>query len=516
MRISFAKRVGLVALAATTTLALSACGGGEKKTAEAKKETVIKAAVAYAGDNFHPSSTSSALALGANLHVVEGLYELDMHNFKAYKGLASADEPEKVNDTTYKVSLRKDAKFSDGKAVTADDVVKSFERSMADGNIYQPMVSFIDKVEKADDTSVKITLKHPFSLLKQRLALVKIVPAAMSDEELTKKPTGTGPWKYDSISEEKVTFVPNENYNGEHPAKAARMEWSVLKDDTARITAMTDGTVDVMENVPAANVSQVEGTGAKVEKVDGFGLPFLMFNTKKAPFDNAKVRQAFFYAIDTEKLIKNAMAGEAKPVTSFLPENHANYHKAKNVYTYDTEKAKNLLKEAGAEGTKLTLLTTDHPWVQGLSAQIKNDLEAAGLKVEIKSEATKSLYPNHTDTDNPDFDVVLAPGDPSVFGNDPDLLMSWWYGDNSWTQKRTQWKGSAGYEKLHALMSEAVTLEGEAQQQKWNECFDLLSEEVPLYPLFHRSISTAYQESKLDGYKPIGTTGLDFIGVAAK
>ena len=59
-----------------------------------------------------------------------------------------------------------------------------------------------------------------------------------------------------------------------------------------------------------------------------------MFNTKKAPFDNPKVRQAFFYAIDTEKLISNQMAGHADLVEGFLPKTHENFHKASTVYTY--------------------------------------------------------------------------------------------------------------------------------------------------------------------------------------
>ncbi|MCW1069332.1 ABC transporter substrate-binding protein, partial [Streptococcus anginosus] len=95
---------------------------------------------------------------------------------------------------------------SDGTPVTTDDVVKSFERSTAEGNIYLPMLSFIDNVQKKDDKTVTINLKHPFSLVKERLALVKIVPASMSDDDLTAKPVGTGPWKYDEITSAHIKF----------------------------------------------------------------------------------------------------------------------------------------------------------------------------------------------------------------------------------------------------------------------------------------------------------------------
>ena len=57
---------------------------------------------------------------------------------------------------------------------------------------------------------------------------------------------------------------------------------------------------------------------------------------------------------------------------------------------------------------------------------------------------------------------------------------------------------------------------GEAQQDSWNQAYDLLSEEVPLYPLFHRNMITGYHADQLNNFVPIGTTGLNFIGVSTK
>ena len=124
------------------------------------------------------------------------------------------------------------------------------------------------------------------------------------------------------------------------------------------------------------------------------------------------------------------MSGQAEPATSFLPKNFPNYHKAKNVYTKNVDKAKELLKEAGVSTPmNFTLYTTDHTWITQLAPQIKNDLAEIGMNVNIQSMKSSALYPSITDKDNADYDIVLAPGDPSVFGNDPDLLMNWWYGD---------------------------------------------------------------------------------------
>ncbi|MEG0477013.1 MAG: ABC transporter substrate-binding protein [Raoultibacter sp.] len=514
---------GSAIAAASMGFGLVGCGSGDKKEAAPaadKAATIgggtLTAAVAYETKNYLPPNNSSALAVGSNWHVVEGLYELNMSTFKPFNALAAGD-PTKVSETEYEVKLRDGAKFSDGTPVTAEDVVASYDRTVsAKGALYLSMLSFIKSVSAKDEATVKIALNHPFSLVKERLALIKVVPTKATDADLTAKPIGSGPWVYDSISESEIAFSPNANYNGDHAAKDKAMKWSIIKDDTARTTAMQEGTVMVMENVPADVADQLSTAGATVEPVQGFNLPFLMFNTKKKPFDDNRVRQAVFYAIDTEKLIANAMSGMATPLTSFLPENHANYNKAATVFTYDTEKAKSLLKEAGVTDLSITLDTTDHPWIKALSPQIKNDLEAAGIKTTIQEQASSALYANRTDVDDPQYDVALAPGDPSVFGNDPDLLMNWWYGDNTWTQKRTQWKGSDKFTELHKLMQSAIETSGDAQQKLWNQCFDLLADQVPLYPLFHRKVSTAFFAEKLDGYAPIGTTGLNFIDAASK
>ncbi len=270
-----------------------------------------------------------------------------------------------------------------------------------------------------------------------------------------------------------------------------------------------------MENVPADNKQILETAGLTVKEAKGFGLAFILFNTAKAPFNKKEVRQAFFYAIDSEKLTKNNMSGMATPASSFLNEGHANYHKAKNVYKKDTEKAKKLLADAGVTNLQVTLLSTDHPWVSGMTSQIKSDLEAAGVGVTIQSVASSSLYADYLDKETKDasFDLALAPGDPSVFGSDPALLMNWWIGDNIWTQKRSQWKNSdpEKFNQLQAVINEAVTLTGAEQQKKWDEAQDILSEELPVYPLFHRTLLTAYN-SKVTGFMPIAMTGLNLLG----
>ena len=115
-----------------------------------------------------------------------------------------------------------------------------------------------------------------------------------------------------------------------------------------------------------------------------------------------------------------------------------------------------------------------------------------------------------------EMQVMIAPGDPSVFGNDPDILMQWWFGDNIWPTTRYRWADSEGYAKLTALLEEAQRLSGDEQQAKWNEAMDLISDEVPLYPLLHRQLPTAWNADELENFAPVPTTGLSFLDVGVK
>ncbi|MFQ9178726.1 MAG: ABC transporter substrate-binding protein [Eggerthella lenta] len=141
-----------------------------------------------------------------------------------------------------------------------------------------------------------------------------------------------------------------------------------------------------------------------------------MFNTLKKPFDDKRVRQAFYYAVDVDKLISNAMAGHAAKVTSFLPESHENYHKASTVYTYDPEKAKSLLSEAGVTDLSFELMTNNN-WVKNLAAGIKNDLDAIGVNCTINE--TKIDWASLAESaDVLPYDVMLT-GRPDLLRQRP-------------------------------------------------------------------------------------------------
>lgn len=490
----------------------------EPVAAQSGVARTLTAAVAYEGSDPNPIGTSSGVFLAAGWHVFEGLYELNMHTYRAECGLA-ADAPVQIDDLEYEVTLREGTVFSDGSPLTSADVVNAFERN-GESDLYGAFLSFITAVSSPDERTVRFKLNAPMgSVLQERLALVRVFPATITDEELASKPVGSGPWCYETINAAdggRISFTANHRYTGPWPATCERMEWSVLLDDTRRTDELIDKDVMVMEAAPVVRAEELAGAGATVEWVPGFNLPFLMFNCEKPPFDDVRVRQALLYAIDVDSLIGTYMAGHARAATSLLPDYFRHYHRAATVYSYDPEKARKLLAEAGVDELALTLRANDN-WVSTLAPAIAEDWKAVGVTAEVVLLDTTALFADLSTEPEPGtllpFDVVLSPGDPSCFGNDADLIISWWYGDNVWTRARSRWATTPAFAEMAELLAEARSKTSEDEQQPlWNQCFDIIAAEVPLYPLFHRETATAWWTAQLDDYDPISAAGLNFLG----
>ncbi|MER5423350.1 ABC transporter substrate-binding protein [Streptosporangium roseum] len=517
-RRGFLQFVGAVSAATAFTGSLAACSGPASTTgpAPAAGADTIEAGISYAlSTGFDPMTSSGATPVAANMHVFEALFDLDPATRESYAALAARDL-EKVDDTTYKVALRDGATFHDGSAVTAGDVAFSFQRVMdpANASLMVQFIPFVESVTAADAKTVEIKLKYAFPLLKERLAVVKIVPKALVEKDKTAfdaKPVGSGPYRLvEATKEDKIVFERWDKYNGTRPAKVKNMIWRLLSDSSARVTALESGRVAAIEDVPYIDVQKV-GQKHKLEAAQSFGLLFLMFNCAEKPFDDKRVRQALHYAIDTDKVIQTAMLGNAAAATGYVQETHPAYAKASTVYGYDPDKAKALLKEAGVSGLNVTMVTTDTGWVKDAVPVIKEGWDAVGVTTTLDIGQSGGQYTNKVDPGK--FQILVAPGDPSVFGNDMDLLLRWFF-DGLWPQKRFRWDGTKEAGKVLGLLDRAAKAGDAAEQKKlWAEAVDVIAEEAPLYPILHRKLPTAWNDKKLTGFRPIPTTGLSFLDV---
>lgn len=489
--------------------------------AGAAKGKTITAGIAYGLSSLDPLKATGAAPLAANLHIFESLVDLHPATRQPYLALA-AKEPEKVDATTYRITLREGATFHDGKPVTTADVVYSFERVMdpANKSLFVTFIPFIDKVTALDDKVVEFKLKYPFALFVERLNIVKIVPKhiieAIGADKFDANPVGSGPYQFVSaVKDDKIVFKAFDGYNGKYPATAENMVWSLLSDDSARVAAQESGRIQAIESVPYLDAERLKRK-SKVEAVQSFGLLFMMFNCSDPVFSNPKVRQAFHYGLDTQKLIDFVFLGNAREATSYVQETHPDYVKASHQYGYDPAKAAALLKEAGVDKIEFELLTTDTSWVKECAPLIIESWnKIPGVKVTLRHLQSSALYSDFIGTGK--YRVVVAPGDPSVFGNDVDLLLSWFYRGEGWAKARYRWFDAPEFKQLQDLLDAAIEKETpEARRAEWAKAFNLISEHVPLYPILHRKLPTAWNEKQLTGFQPLPTTGMSFLGVDVK
>ncbi len=536
-RRSFVKLMGASSAAAGITATLAACGttdnvetpaatGGETSTGEtsaaAGGDSPIEAGISYElGTNgYDPMTTTSALTLAANWHTMEGLTEIHPATREVYAALG-ADMPQQVDDTTWEVTLRDGAVFTNGEAVTTDDVVFSFERVLDEANqsLYAAFLPFIESVEAADDTTVRFNLNYPFSLVAERLSVVKIVPmaAVQADQQaFDLMPIGTGAYTMtdNGAGSQTVVFERNDDYTGPYPALAPSMTWQILPDASTRTNALTSDTVQAIDSVPVADLTTLaEVDGKSVAAEQGFGLVFMMFNCGSAPMDDVRNRQAMMYALDYEQICSVGMSDLATPATCFVQQEHPAYQEASTVYSpQNLERAQELLAETGL--TSVRVLASDHDFFAAARPMIVESLESAGLTVEYEERQSSDVY--GTIDGNPDaYDIVVAPGDPSVFGDDADLLLRWWYAGETWTDSRMHWAGSESHAQVQELLDQASGAEGEEQMDLWHQIFDVISENVPLYPIFHRRTPTAWNSETLQNFQPLAVTGLSFVGVSS-
>lgn len=500
---------GALAFAAT----LSACG-----TEKAPRDRRIEAGISYTlSGGFDPMTTSGATPMAVNVHIFEGLVDLHPATREPYLALA-ADMPEPVDDRTYEVTLRQGATFHNGDPVTVDDVVFSFRRVLDPENasILAQFVSFIDAVEAVGEDRVRFTLNQPFPLFAERISCVKIVPQAVvenPDSNFDASPVGSGPFRFVlALKDNRIEMAAHPEYNGQYPATVDQMIWYLLSDAAARVTAQDSDRVQAIEDVPYLDADWLN-EHSDLEQVSSFGLLFLMFNLDREPFSDVRVRQALHYGLDTATVIERGLLGSASAATSYVQEDHPDYIRAATVYDYDPERAAQLLQEAGITDLSFTLVATNTSWVADLLPLVLESWnKLPGVSVDLQSLQSGAMYSQLIDTG--EYEVCMAPGDPSVFGNDLDLLLSWWYRGTTWPDTRYHWVGSPEHTELLELMDAATATTGpEAARQSWSQAIDILSDQVPLYPVLHRKLPTAWNGAELQNFQPLPTTGLSFLGV---
>ncbi|UIX34702.1 ABC transporter substrate-binding protein [Streptomyces sp. GQFP] len=526
-RRSFLKYTGALGAAAAISSSLSACSSGPESTNDTGggaggANSTLTAVIGYGNDgSWDPTQTASAFSMAANNHIYEGLLDTDPISREPYAALATA-VPGDLSSTSWKFTLRAGATFHDGKPVTADDVVFVFDRIL-DPNTQTLakgfFASWLKEVRKVDAQNVELVLKFPFPEGVSRLTLAKIMPKHVFsqpgawDDAIKGKAIGSGPYRQTAHHpKSNTTFEAFAAYNGPRKAAFKKMNWMTIVDAAPRVAKISGSSAgaQIADNIPYANIEQLKSGGMDVQGGAGMNNLFLMFNTKRKPFDDVRVRQALHYAIDTEKMVEVALKGHGKPSSSFLNEANPSYRAAKVVYDYDPEKAKALLKEAGVSGLKIEILSVNVSWIVDCLPTIKASWDAIGVETTLNPQETTAVFTKMDQKQ--DYQVVSAASNPNQFGLDADLIMHYNYGPQNLWMGYARWADNSVAKQLFKDMDQA-TQEPDPDKKKTmiQDYIDIVAEEAVLYPVVHNELMTAWDPKKLAGIRAQPYPGINLL-----
>ena len=278
--------------------------------------------------------------------------------------------------------------FHDGTPFTAEDVVFSFDRAMAEGslNAQKQLFDGINEVTAIDDTTVEIGLDAPKGSLLFNLAWgdAVIVSPATAEGNAT-KPVGTGPFRFASWTQgDRIELERNPDYWGA-PAQLDRVSFRFIADPTAAFAAMMAGDVDYFPNFPAPENLAQFSADPRFQVLIGSteGETILAINNARPPFDDVRVREALAHAIDRKAIIDGAMFGYGTPIGShFAPHNPA-YENLTGLSPHDPERAKALLAEAGVTGLAPTLVLPPPSYARRGGEIVASQLRAVGIEPRI-------------------------------------------------------------------------------------------------------------------------------------
>ena len=349
--------------------ALSGCGGGSTGTDSGEGNSVTEGG--STGEPVQGGEITVGIAqdldnsLDPHLAVAAGTKEV---MFNVFEGLvkpnadgelipAVAERYEVSEDKTqYTFTLRDGITFHNGDAVTVEDIVYSINRCADDseGTPLVPALSAVQTVEATDEKTVVVTIDAPNNEFLSYMTLA-ILPEDYTEQDTA--PVGTGPFKFVSRSpQQNIVLERYDGYWGT-PAYLDKVTFQIVENPDALVMSLQSGALDLVAHLTYNQTTQLGDDFNIVEGPMNL-VQAIYLNNAVEPFDNETVRQALCYAIDVDEIMELTAEGHGTKVgTSIYPAFTKYYDESLNdAYPYDTEKAKELLTQAGyPDGFSMTI-----------------------------------------------------------------------------------------------------------------------------------------------------------------
>jgi len=432
-RLSTSLSLGLVAIAvaaAGCSSSSSGSGGSSGGSTSAAGSNTLVIANAVRVDTLDPEANSVNESIWMDQNLYSRLLQPNATGTALLPDLASSWTVA-PNGLTYTFHLRTDAKFCNGQAVTASDVVYSVDRSRKFSGGWGFLLTAVKTITAPNSHTVVFTLSQKHAPLLADLAMYaySVVPQKEVSSEGSKffqHPIGSGPFcvtAYHPDSE--VDLKANPYYYGTKP-KIKEVKYLIVPDDNTRVLMLESKKADVIENPPGNLTTQIDNTqGLHVDLFPSTRVDFIQLDEHFAPFKKQLVREAINYAINRQAIVKLAYQGDAIPGASFMRYKMEYYDSAIKPYPYDPAKAKKLLAEAGyPHGFSAFMITVSGDVAgQAEAVVVKSELAQVGINLSIQSYELLTAY-DKEDGGHSEFgerywtNDIIDPDEVATFGAD--------------------------------------------------------------------------------------------------
>jgi peptide/nickel transport system substrate-binding protein len=411
-----------------------------------------------------------------------------------------AESYDQVSDTVWQFNLRQGVKFHNGAEMTAEDVVYTFERAKT-SSAANDKVEMISEVRAVDDYTVEIELTDQISDILYYIAyptLGILCKEAVESDPENGPQIGAGPYVFDEWSTgDKITLHAFEDYyKGEKPTKNLVMR--IVPEASSRVIALQTGEIDICVDPSAVELSHIsEDSSLDLLQVSSERLHYLAFNMSGELFgSNQLLRQAIAMAINKDDIISVATEGLGTPATTFFSPGYG-YYDGYDPYSYNPEKAKELLAEAGyPDGLEFTIYYNGN-LKELMSQVIQSNLKEIGITVNIEKLEISALKSKLA---SGDYDAAVYNWANDSAGPDNNVRPLFRTGSSS---NRTHFSDSY----IDDLMDEALKeTDSDKRLEMYQEIQTYILDECPLVPCFYETISVGINKD-LQNFSP-DTSGL--------
>lgn len=359
----------------------------------AAAQTELRIGIAGEGDTMDPGQLSLVTSFAVATNIYSGLVRYTPGTLDLQPDLATSWE---VSDDglVWTFHLRGDVQWQKGYGdLTAEDVVASFERARSpdSGSRWSGELAMVDTISAPDPATVVFTLNtasaaflHTVAAFRQGL-IVNVEAAAEYGDDYGRNPVGSGAYQLREWNPGvEIVLEANPDYYEGVPAIDV-VRFIIIADENVRMLALQNGELDIAMSLTNPELYQriLANPALETGEITTSTMHGIMLNTRQAPFDDVRVRQAVLHAIDRDIIAEVIWGGLAEPAYSELAPAYLGHSADVPRYDYDPERAKALLAEAGHPNgfrTTFTYLSTHN---QELLAVLRANLRDVGIELDI-------------------------------------------------------------------------------------------------------------------------------------